>query len=253
MGAKNILTNLRSEKSFFTIQAVLFPTTNLPMNLAELIASGKLELYVAGVLAEREMVDVARLALEDPAIAAEIELIERVMIEFLSPAEFLPGTEEREKNIEIILSNIHGSSIIDDCKFIDKKTYQRVINDPAFIHRLSGREFEQLIAEILHRRRYIVELTKETHDGGKDIIIRLKSDLGEIVSYIECKRIKRSQGVGVDVVRRLYGVVTNDRVNKGLIITNGHFTKEALDFKNQTKYKIDLIDMEKLAELMHCA
>ena len=55
------------------------------MILQELISSGKLELYVAGVLSEREMADVAALAEEHPEVAMEIEKIEQVMVEFLSP------------------------------------------------------------------------------------------------------------------------------------------------------------------------
>ena len=225
---------------------------------AYLLSSGKLELFVAGTLNEKEMSDISALALNNPMIAQEIERIERVMLDILAPSEFSLTKEKKDQEVDKILRNIRRfpkipwptAKIVDDCKFIDKRTYQKAKNNPEFIHRLSGRKFEQFIAEVLHRRGASVELTKATRDGGKDIIIRFKSDLGESVYYVECKRVKRSQTVGVDVVRRLYGVVTNDRVNGGLVITNGHFSKEAWAFKNETKHQIWLIDINKLPEIV---
>ena len=225
---------------------------------AYLLSSGKLELFVAGTLNEKDMNDISALALTNPIVAKEIEIIERVMLDFLSPSEFSLTKEEVDREIDKIMRSIRrypkmpGApvKINDDRKFIDKRTYQKVKSNPELIHRLSGRKFEQFIAEVLHKRGTSIELTKETHDGGKDIIIRVKLDIGESVFYAECKRVKRSQSVGVDVVRRLYGVVTNDRVNGGLVITNGHFSKEAWAFKSETNHQIWLIDIDKLSEII---
>jgi len=78
------------------------------MDVQELISSGKLELYVAGVLSEREMADVAAMALEYKEVADEIEIIEKVMIEFLSPEDFFVGEADRESQIGEILDKIHA-------------------------------------------------------------------------------------------------------------------------------------------------
>ena len=78
------------------------------MDVQELISSGKLELYVAGVLSEREMTDVANIALENVEIAHEIEVIEKVMVAFLSPIEFSLGEKEKEVEIDEILGKIHS-------------------------------------------------------------------------------------------------------------------------------------------------
>jgi anti-sigma-K factor RskA len=77
------------------------------MNLQELISSGKLELYVAGVLSEREMADIGILAQEHPEVASEVQNIERAMVEFLSPQEFRLTETEKETQIEAILGRIH--------------------------------------------------------------------------------------------------------------------------------------------------
>jgi cell division protein FtsB len=81
------------------------------MSLQELISSGKLELYVAGVLSEREMGDIAVLAVEHPEVALEIEKIEQVMVEFLSPSEFRMPDSEKEQQIDIILGKIRLDNI----------------------------------------------------------------------------------------------------------------------------------------------
>jgi anti-sigma-K factor RskA len=78
------------------------------MNIQELISSGKLELYVAGTLSEREMGDVAAYAQEYPEVASEIEKIERTMLDFLSPVEFSMGEPEKERQISQIFDKIHG-------------------------------------------------------------------------------------------------------------------------------------------------
>ena len=80
------------------------------MDVQELISSGKLELYVAGVLSEREMTDVANIAMENVEIAQEIEVIEKVMVAFLSPIEFSLGEKEKEVEIDEILGKIHSQS-----------------------------------------------------------------------------------------------------------------------------------------------
>jgi hypothetical protein len=80
------------------------------MNVQELISSGKLELYVAGTLSEREMGDVAASAQEYPEVALEIEKIERAMVDFLSPLEFNMAEREKDRQIDLILHKIHGQS-----------------------------------------------------------------------------------------------------------------------------------------------
>jgi hypothetical protein len=80
---------------------------NNEMNVQELISSGKLELYVAGTLSEREMGDVAASALEYPEIASEIEKIERAMLDFLSPVEFNMTEREKDSQLGHIFNRIH--------------------------------------------------------------------------------------------------------------------------------------------------
>ncbi len=76
------------------------------MEEQELIASGKLELYVAGVLPDNEMADIATMAMQSPLLAMEIEKIEQIMIDYLSPSETAMREAEKEEQIDIILEKI---------------------------------------------------------------------------------------------------------------------------------------------------
>jgi hypothetical protein len=80
------------------------------MKTQELISSGKLELYVAGTLSEREMGDVAAYARAFPEVALEIELIEHAVLDFLSPAAFAMSDAEKERQIQQILDTIHDQA-----------------------------------------------------------------------------------------------------------------------------------------------
>ena len=122
--------------------------------------------------------------------------------------------------------------------------------DPGALYRVHPREFEQLVAHIFQRHGFTVELTKQTRDGGRDIIALKTDSLGiPIRLLVECKRHARTNKVGVQVVRALYGVHVHDGANKSIIVTTSSYTKAARDFVNQreaTKQQIGLFDFEDL-------
>jgi restriction system protein len=92
---------------------------------------------------------------------------------------------------------------------------------------LSWREFEQLVGEAYRRQGYDVEETGGGGaDGGIDLILR---GHGETV-LVQCKQW-RAQLVGVDKVRELFGVLTAEHANRGILVTSGTFTNEAQTFK----------------------
>lgn len=103
---------------------------------------------------------------------------------------------------------------------------------PELIRELSPREFEEVVAEIFRSRGYTVALTKQTRDGGKDIIAIYSDKLGIKSKYfIECKHYSMSNKVDVDVVRALHGVKnTKDGPNKTIIATTSTFTGPARDY-----------------------
>lgn len=113
--------------------------------------------------------------------------------------------------------------------------------------------FERLIQRLLRESGFIqVEVTGKSGDGGIDGkgIMRL----GGLLSFHVIFQCKRYQGsVGANQVRDFRGAMVG-RADKGLLITTGNFTKDAVrEATRDGAPAIDLIDgdllIEKLKEL----
>lgn len=112
--------------------------------------------------------------------------------------------------------------------------------DPKLLFGLTGREFEELIAEIFAKRGFTVELTQATHDGGRDIIA-VRKDLDIPTKFIvECKRYAPERKVTLGIVQRLYGVKMAESANKAILATTSGFTGPAVQFAENHLWDLDL-------------
>ncbi len=116
------------------------------------------------------------------------------------------------------------------------------------IHSMSAAGFERLVQRLLRESGFIhVEVTGRSGDGGIDGqgILRL----GGLISFnviFQCKKWKNA--VGANQIRDFRGAMVG-RADKGLFITMGTFTKEAI--KEATRDgapAIDLVDGDQLVE-----
>ena len=114
------------------------------------------------------------------------------------------------------------------------------------VNTLSGVEFEKLCHILLEKMNFDVTDTKTSGDGGIDLIAHNHQPLLSGKYIIQCKRYVG--GVGEPVIRDLFGVVMSERANKGILITTGYFTKQAVSFANGKP--LELIDGDKLDELI---
>ncbi len=118
---------------------------------------------------------------------------------------------------------------------------------------ITSRQFEELVCELFERKGYNVQLTKQTRDGGKDLIILNNSMLGNFVIYAECKKRAPKNPVSVGFVRQLYGTVEADRVTAGIMITNSYFTEPAKRFQQTVKNRMNLVDYSELMkQIINC-
>ncbi len=123
-------------------------------------------------------------------------------------------------------------------KLVDRQTGLPSLRD------LSWREFEQLVGEAYRRQGYDVEETGGGGaDGGVDLVLRGN---GETV-LVQCKQW-RAQQVGVEKVRELFGVVTAEGADRGILVTSGQFTRDAESFK--VGKPLVLVDGPALARLV---
>lgn len=132
--------------------------------------------------------------------------------------------------------------IRNDVKVINKSLLDQIAKKPDVLYQLSSREFEEAVCELFEKRGYKVKLTKQTRDGGKDIIILNNSLLGDLVFYAECKKYAKTHPVGVGLVRELYGTVAADRATAGILVTSSYFTEDAWNFRSKIKGQMNFLD-----------
>ena len=110
--------------------------------------------------------------------------------------------------------------------------------------------FERLTKRLLRESGFVqVEVTGATGDGGIDGkgIVRINGILSYHVVF-QCKRYKGS--VGPNQIRDFRGAMIG-RADKGLFVTTGTFTKEAIrEASRDGAPPIDLIDGDELTERM---
>ena len=115
------------------------------------------------------------------------------------------------------------------------------------VKKISPEKFEKLCQRLLRELGFVnVEITGKSHDGGIDGkgILRL----GGVLSFHVAFQAKRYSGtVPSSVIRDFRGAIMG-RVDKGVIITTGIFSREAIkESIRDGATPIDLIDGNELA------
>lgn len=108
-----------------------------------------------------------------------------------------------------------------------------------------------LVAKILEKDEKTIKRafsTKKSNDGGIDGIVEF--DLfGLDKIYIQCKKYSENL-VDSNEVRNFIGSLNVNNAEKGLFITTSKFSPSAKETKEKCHYKIKLIDIDELIDLM---
>ena len=142
-----------------------------------------------------------------------------------------------------------GSQIINIAEYYDA-LLQNIVSDRETLYRMPPYEFEDLVAEIFRRDGYDVKVTPRTRDGGKDIIASFNKNGIPYLLYIECKRYTGKHKVGVEIVQRIFGTQTADRVGKSVVVTSSTFSRDARHFAEEQNHMIDLLDYNDLIRMV---
>jgi HJR/Mrr/RecB family endonuclease len=137
-----------------------------------------------------------------------------------------------------IVSPVRGSSIIQVSELVGRKLIEHFRRNPAELRRIDRRKFEELVAELFDGFGYVVELTRRTRDGGRDVVAVKHGEVA--VKYlIECKRPDPGGYVGVRPVRELYGVKHDEAATKAVLATTAYFSADALLFFDRHKWELE--------------
>lgn len=115
------------------------------------------------------------------------------------------------------------------------------------IDNLTWRQFEKLIASLLEKDGYEVELMQGTKDGGVDVIAVM--DLGPsgfFKTLWQAKKNNIKNKVGISIVRELADTRQEFGASKGIIVTSSYLTKGALQRIERDKYILGKVDRDDL-------
>lgn len=134
------------------------------------------------------------------------------------------------------------SPIIESVSDVNQELLDRLKADPEALRSLPPRKFEQVVAELLEKQGYSIELTPASKDGGFNMYAAKHEGLGQFLYLVECKRYTPPNNVGVQIVRALHGVVQQKRANAGIVVTTAFFTKGAKEIQQELKHQLQLRD-----------
>ncbi len=111
------------------------------------------------------------------------------------------------------------------------------------INRLTPSQFEEYVAQRLFARQgYQVNNTRDTKDGGVDIVV---TDAVGRRAIVQCKLYRN--GVGEPIVRDLFGALIHNDAHMAYLVTNSNISSAARRFA--AGKPIALIDGPQLVEL----
>ena len=89
----------------------------------------------------------------------------------------------------------------------------------------------------------------QSGDGGIDGIIS-EDALGLDSIYLQAKRYRRGNSVGIEKVREFAGSLAERGATKGVFVTTSHFVSSAWDYAQRIPQTVVLIDGERLTRLL---
>lgn len=184
--------------------------------------------------------------LEDVRRPYTIEELRKIIFEKIS----VSGIRDLAGQI-ILPENPVFQKIKNDILIVNGNALQKLKMNPNLIHSLKPREFEEMMAELMEKRGYKVDLTQATRDGGKDLIVARHNDFGNFIYYVECKQYSPGNPVGVSLVRELMGTVHADKVTAGILITSSYFSPDAINYSKKVEHQISLVDFLRLREWLN--
>lgn len=133
---------------------------------------------------------------------------------------------------------------------VQPKDFKRLLTHPEELQRVSSRDFEELIAELLSADGWEVNVIARHNAPGPDIIaVTSKFIQGVPLKLIvECKRYSEQNPVDINVVRKvMYWVNEEYRATMGMIATTGRFTSDAIEqAKEYHQWRLDLKDQSEI-------
>jgi restriction system protein len=127
---------------------------------------------------------------------------------------------------------------------------RQLLEQTSNLRLLSAAEFELLVAELLRREGWYVDVTGRHGDADGNVDLRIRR--GERQMLVQCKQWQSWQ-IGVDEIRKLAGTLLREGLpgTSGMLATTSTFTPDAIAEAKQTG--IELVGGDELVRRLHDA
>lgn len=114
---------------------------------------------------------------------------------------------------------------------------------------LTWRDFEKLVGELLESDGWSVEVTKQTRDGGIDVVAsRDDPTVGKTKSLWQAKRYGPKSKVRLHEVRELSALREEFRATKAMVVTTNRLTRDAVAWIRRDIYRLGYKEHDDMAE-----
>ena len=118
--------------------------------------------------------------------------------------------------------------------------------ETVYLNTLDGFEFEDFCARVFEKLGYgRVQVMSYSGDKGRDLIIHT---LQATKIVVECKHHPHGT-IGRPVIQKLHSAVITEGAAKGMLVTTGKFSEEAINHVREIRPTVELIDMNLLRDL----
>lgn len=159
--------------------------------------------------------------------------------------------EDQRKEREEWLGNKEASAEVPNLMLYSPslKIILDIKNEKLSMHDLEWHQFEDIVAELLTKDGYKVIQGTKTKDGGVDIFAeKYVSEIGNILTIWQAKKLRKKNKVGLRIIRELADTRNEMKASKGIIVTNTSLTKGAIERITKDTYlleKVDGVDLKK--------
>ncbi len=130
--------------------------------------------------------------------------------------------------------------IIPDFEVINEQLLDFFGKNPHVLYHLHHRKFEEFLARLFRDLGYDVELGPGSGDGGVDLRLLNKSDLGEFLVLVQAKKYAPHRPIDLQPVQALFGAVEQEKASHGLLVTTSFFQPAAKRFASAVPYRLQL-------------
>jgi restriction system protein len=166
--------------------------------------------------------------------------IYQIHLEPLSQADFLKWSQSNDG----VIYTLEESQIVEATKpeiiVFNDALIEKLKKEPNGLYKISPRQFEEVVADLLSDMGWEVSLTKETRDGGKDILAYKDTGLNKILCLVEAKKYSKSNPVGIGLVRQLHSTLMHEKANMAMMVTTSRFSPDSHDFQKNYEYQLSL-------------